>query len=245
VGISAFGTPFPPFDFNSGMEVRDISRQEAERLGVLAPGEGITPPVVGFNDALQKSVVRYSPGIRETILKDFEGRAVLEGEVLKWVGGGDATISSKIGRVGTWETLNLRPASKIPADDSSPKMEVAEARKKLSGTYEVPTPLGDTATFGPNVLEHWEEKGKSKLDVENRLRFLASAEDAIRSPHEIWENERTGTRTFIHVTRDETKTRVLHAWELKDGRLESFISTSDVSRRGDKHREGRLLYARP
>lgn len=33
--ISRFGTPFPPFDFNSGMWVRPVSAREASELGVL------------------------------------------------------------------------------------------------------------------------------------------------------------------------------------------------------------------
>ena len=243
--ISAFGTPWPPFDYQSGMDLRDISRPEAQRLGLIAPGQPITRPEIGFNDSLQKSVERYEPKIRNAILNDFDGRAVIEGAIMKWVGGGDSAARSMVGQVGTWETLGLRPAAQIPPDDAAPKMEVDAARRKLSENYEVPTPLGDKATFGPDVLEHWEEKGKSELDKENRLRFLQAAEDAIRFPHEIWESEdERKTRTFIHVTRDDMKTRVLHAWELRDGKMESFISTSDIKRRGDKHREGRLLYAR-
>lgn len=34
----ALGNPYPPFAFNSGMGVEDISRSEAEELGVIAPG---------------------------------------------------------------------------------------------------------------------------------------------------------------------------------------------------------------
>lgn len=37
--ISRFGRPYPPFDFGSGMGTRDVERDEAERLGVIAPGE--------------------------------------------------------------------------------------------------------------------------------------------------------------------------------------------------------------
>ncbi len=35
--ISRFGSPLPPFDFNSGMGLEDVSRAEARRMGVL-PG---------------------------------------------------------------------------------------------------------------------------------------------------------------------------------------------------------------
>lgn len=35
--ISRFGVPWPPFDYESGMGLRDVGRQEAIRLGLIAP----------------------------------------------------------------------------------------------------------------------------------------------------------------------------------------------------------------
>lgn len=55
--ISRFGTPWPPFDFNSGMGVEDIDRDEAVALGLI--GEDDPPPEVpdfGFNDDLEAVV---------------------------------------------------------------------------------------------------------------------------------------------------------------------------------------------
>lgn len=46
--ISAFGQPYPPFDFNSGMWVRDVSREEALSLGVLEEGEEVAAQRRGF-----------------------------------------------------------------------------------------------------------------------------------------------------------------------------------------------------
>jgi len=49
--ISRFGTPFPPFDFGSGMGVRDVNLEEAQQLGLLRPGERPTPaPNTGMGD---------------------------------------------------------------------------------------------------------------------------------------------------------------------------------------------------
>jgi hypothetical protein len=83
--ISAFGTPWPPFDFNSGMGTRDISRSEAVRLGVIAPGAEVKPPEVEFNAELSKSVEGYSPEIRKELLDDLGDSAVVEDGVAKWV----------------------------------------------------------------------------------------------------------------------------------------------------------------
>lgn len=41
--ISRFGRAFPPFDFGSGMGVEDVSRTEAEKLGLLKRGAPATP----------------------------------------------------------------------------------------------------------------------------------------------------------------------------------------------------------
>lgn len=42
--ISRFGLPWPPFDFQSGMGVRDVRRREAVALGLVRRGERLTPP---------------------------------------------------------------------------------------------------------------------------------------------------------------------------------------------------------
>ena len=54
--ISRFGTPYPPFDFNSGMGVDDVSYEEALELGVL-PSKNYQPPkespLENFNASLE------------------------------------------------------------------------------------------------------------------------------------------------------------------------------------------------
>lgn len=41
--LSEFGTPYPPFDFNSGMWVEDVSREEAMSLGLIDANTQIAP----------------------------------------------------------------------------------------------------------------------------------------------------------------------------------------------------------
>jgi hypothetical protein len=61
--ISRFGEPYPPFDYNSGMWTRDISRAEAMELGVIDRDTLINPQDRGFNDDLQ-----LTPDIRSRAL---------------------------------------------------------------------------------------------------------------------------------------------------------------------------------
>ena len=53
--ISRFGLPYPPFDFNSGMDVVDIDRDEAEAIGLIDPATVLVPESRDFNADLQAS----------------------------------------------------------------------------------------------------------------------------------------------------------------------------------------------
>ncbi len=55
--ISAFGTPYPPFDYNSGMGVQDVGRRECLRLGVISEDDpDQKPPEPDFNGSLAAEV---------------------------------------------------------------------------------------------------------------------------------------------------------------------------------------------
>lgn len=62
--ISRFGNPYPPFDFGSGMGVRDVPRDEAVALGVVADDTVIEPESRDFNQDLQ-----FSPEVRSEALQ--------------------------------------------------------------------------------------------------------------------------------------------------------------------------------
>jgi hypothetical protein len=44
------GNPYPPFAFNSGMWIQDVSRREAQELGLITPGETPTPKVLDLGE---------------------------------------------------------------------------------------------------------------------------------------------------------------------------------------------------
>ena len=53
VALSAFGTPYPPFDYNSGMDLRAVDRADAVELGVIDDLAVIRPTFTSF--ALQEA----------------------------------------------------------------------------------------------------------------------------------------------------------------------------------------------
>ena len=70
--ISRFGQPYPPFDYNSGMGVEDVSYDDAVALGLIQ--EGYKPPenspLKDFNDKLEASMEVSGP--KSEHLKDMQ-----------------------------------------------------------------------------------------------------------------------------------------------------------------------------
>lgn len=74
--ISDFGQPYPPFKFNSGMWVRGVRRAEAERLGLIAPGQRPVQRDRGFNDDLQFTPQVRSQALMQALLEDLPGAII-------------------------------------------------------------------------------------------------------------------------------------------------------------------------
>jgi hypothetical protein len=74
--LNRFGTPYTPFDFGSGMGLRDISRREAVSLGLIAADWRPDSDLVGdFNAQAEADVSRVSPAMLDS-LKQLFGDAV-------------------------------------------------------------------------------------------------------------------------------------------------------------------------
>lgn len=85
VGISAFGLPYPPFDFGSGMEVRDISRREAVELGVIQGGDQVASRDLDFNESMQARPGPMADPVKSALLASLGDGYEFDGEVLKAV----------------------------------------------------------------------------------------------------------------------------------------------------------------
>jgi hypothetical protein len=78
------GNPYPPFAFNSGMDIRDISRSVALELGLIAEQTKINPQEIpDFNAGLDQPVNIRSAIIRDEIIRRVGDAAQFENGVLK------------------------------------------------------------------------------------------------------------------------------------------------------------------
>lgn len=84
--ISRFGTPYPPFDFQSGMGLDEIFRDEAEQLGLLKSGEELQPTVEDFNAELQASISNLNPVWRDGLQSIFGDQIEIQGHTVAWKG---------------------------------------------------------------------------------------------------------------------------------------------------------------
>lgn len=84
--ISRFGQPYPPFDFNSGMGVEDVSYDEAVSLGVIKPEYQPLEksPIKAFNEGLEAELKIGNGDLWKQLKKDLGDQVQLENGVIKF-----------------------------------------------------------------------------------------------------------------------------------------------------------------
>ncbi len=63
------GNPWPPFAFHSGMDVRDIGRDEAQSLGIIQPNTELLPQPIDLNAELAAKPDVRATWLREALLE--------------------------------------------------------------------------------------------------------------------------------------------------------------------------------
>lgn len=85
--LSRFGTPWPPFDFGSGMGLQDVDYDEAVALGLLQEGELPQASLPEFNARLEASAQDLAPDLLSQLLQVFGDAAEVVDGALRWKGG--------------------------------------------------------------------------------------------------------------------------------------------------------------
>lgn len=79
------GNPWPPYRFNSGMWVRDVSRVDAERFGLLTPGQRVAPQRLDFDAALSSNSGALAEPLKGALLESLGPDYTFDGDVLRRV----------------------------------------------------------------------------------------------------------------------------------------------------------------
>lgn len=235
--LSRFGQPFPPYDYGSGMGVIDIDRDEAERLGLIAPAETLTPDPIPFPDMAEARLpdIDSMPALRSAILKAFGDSASFK----------DGTLSLAPARTlpvpGNAASLDLGSLADRTVTPPPAYVPPSEARSLIaSGAAVAGVPGQPLARIDPNVERHWRDKGYSQTAIDSRLKHIRQALATLQDPQEVWEhkNSRWYLREFDPSVDGQIR-RVLVQTE-HDGRVITWIPTSSKPRYFDKKRTGVL-----
>lgn len=84
-----FNVPWGPWGYNSGMDVLDVDRDEAEALGLVSPHERLSPPAVAFNDDLQASIKGMDPETLSELQRSLMNAARIDKQTgtVEWLAG--------------------------------------------------------------------------------------------------------------------------------------------------------------
>lgn len=81
--LSAFGTPWEPFDWGSGMGVVEVDRDTAIESGALVEGADLAPLPDKFNANLRASVTGMDPAIAQRLDASMgDSAAIIDGELV-------------------------------------------------------------------------------------------------------------------------------------------------------------------
>jgi len=81
--ISEFGLPYPPFDYNSGMGVRDVDHDEAVKLGVIEEKAVVPPEDRKFNEDLEVKPPARQGALFDALVKSLGDSAEFVEGVLR------------------------------------------------------------------------------------------------------------------------------------------------------------------
>jgi hypothetical protein len=146
-----FGVPWGPWGWGCGHDVEDVSREEAEALGLLQPGEAVKPDEVSFNENLRASTNGLDPDLLAKLRDEFGDQLVIEGDTMRWSQSlpsvkPPALTTPGLDNLATeWKTAT--PAEReILADQARRTIEIpAPARKPVNLTMTAKAPAVQAA----------------------------------------------------------------------------------------------------
>ena len=173
--LSRFGTPYPPFDFNSGMSTRPVDNRRCRELGLEpTPRPEILP---SLNEQVEASLQGLDADIADDLLRSLGALVQRDGDTLKMTDL-NGTKPYPLQELVRLLASALPPASPPPPQKTSPTSSNKPAKKRLEHhkkmDYNQPHPPMD------EEIARQIKEGKTALfDANgNFLRWLTPEEEA-------------------------------------------------------------------
>ena len=229
--ISRFGTPWPPFDFGSGMGIEDIDRDEAEALGLIAKDEEAKPIETDFNDRLEASTEEVPETMRQEFKQMYGDKVSVAGNSVAWVGDQGVEIGklwdkAVAGQVKPFESYELGPVG-----DTARKL-ITEVRPQwdLTKVQDAVSNKDFRHPFDRHGGDNEKDPNQIGLDREDALRIplvLDSPDQAFpgRWPSTVALVRKfmDGTQVYVEVMQDGKKQKgkpklmTKTMWKMKPG----------------------------
>jgi hypothetical protein len=163
--ISAFGNPFPPFDFGSGMGTEDIDRIEAEELGVIGRGEQIEPDPPNFTASQEASVKDIPKDISDAFFDQYGDQIEVKNGKVRWKEG-SATIpkEAKGEPIARSQVAEQKPVIEIKEPPAAPARPVSAAAP-LPAAQETAAPRESNADLARKLAEQRAKNEKLRQEL--------------------------------------------------------------------------------
>jgi len=242
--LSRFGVPWPPFDYNSGMGVEDVDRDEAIALGLLEEGE--IPEATGeedFNERLEASVQDLRPEVRAQLKAAFGDQVVFNGETVRWSGRGNEDHAETPRRQGKKKAAKPAPAR----TEEDEMLEDLEERMAGAGftpeiarqAKKIPRKIADLAKtvgvrVGPTATGHYQSWDKTIVMGNDPTKWngrpeLFHHEFGHHVHFELGVVENSGIRTRFKQAVQAAKDRLMGENKDNGGRFSPVASMAFVS----------------
>ena len=235
-----FRVPWGPWGYNSGMDVEDVGRREAESIGLVSPNEDLTRPAARnagreFNERLQASTQGLSPKLVNFLklaFNDGKQQVAFEDDAVKWIIP-NHTTRTRGGKITDYLAEGRPSSDRVTSAPGLPrKISEADARDRLETNEPVMDRDGEEVRFGNKLAEHLDEEKRRQ----NRFPMLNMAQEAVRTPAEKWKD---GDHVnYIKYYTTLNKTRAV-AVSVEKGEVKTFYYMAkpkkmDAFRKGEK-----------
>jgi hypothetical protein len=224
--LSRFGYPYPPFDFNSGMGVRAVSRADAVAAGLLDEDEDMVPETRGLEDAAQANLRNMPQGLRTAVAEQLAGIAEFDGDVLRKLA---PDFSQNAASLGLPQVSALR----APRNPPAARRDMGQhALAQLNAGVEVADPTGRPVRLDRETMAHW----KMTPDELARIGHLGRAIDTLQDPVEVWDQ---GTqRVYINLYQaPDRAARAFMVFVRPSGQVDNYFTSK--LQNVEKNRRGR------
>jgi len=134
--LSRFNTPWPPFDFNSGMGLEDVDYDEAVSLGLVKSGELPKPTAEpDFNDQLRASVTNLDTDLIARLQRVFGRQLKIQDGAAWWTGDrAGKKLAAPTEQAPAPATPTAAQESTSPAQPNIPDLDQLSLVRSLGGS---------------------------------------------------------------------------------------------------------------